>query len=229
MTATRLGLPKILAARWIARSLSQSAGMTVMAEVVPAVVPESVADRPDLEQLVLAHFQFIWRLLRRLGLPESDADDAAQQVFLIANGKLGQIRTGRERAFLYGCALHLAAKWRRQVARQRPDPSLDEAAAGHPAAAEAADDLLERARARALLDAILGELPESLRSVFVLYEIEQLSTVEIAELLHLPRGTVASRLRRAREEFEKRAHRATRNGRAWSQVQKPANEERDDV
>ena len=199
-----------------------------MAEVAPAA-PESVGDKPDLEQLVVAHFRFIWRLLRRLGLPESDADDAAQQVFLIANGKLSLIRAGRERAFLYGCALNLAAKWRRHAARQRHDAGLDEAACPATSSAETADDLLERSRARVLLDAILAELPQPLRSVFVLYELEQLSTLEIAELLHLPRGTVASRLRRAREEFEKRAQRATRKGAAWPQRQQAANEELEDV
>lgn len=199
-----------------------------MPEVAPSLESPSAGDRPDLEQLVLAHFRFIWRLLRRLGLPSSDADDAAQQVFLIASGKLTLIRAGRERAFLYGCALHLAAKWRRNAARQRQEPSLDDDCPGAAGAPEAADDLLERARARALLDSILEELPEPLRSVFVLYEIEQLSTLEIADVLGVPRGTVASRLRRARVEFEKRAQRATaRSSRA--PVQRIDSEEHEDV
>jgi RNA polymerase sigma-70 factor (ECF subfamily) len=93
---------------------------------------------------------------------------------------------------------------------------------------DTADDLVERSRARALLDSILGELPEPLRSVFVLYEIEQLSTHEIADLLGLPRGTVASRLRRARAEFEKRAQRAAARA-SRPQGQRTANQERDDV
>lgn len=199
-----------------------------MPEAAPALESQPVGDGPDLEQLVVAHFRFIWRLLRRLGLPSSDADDAAQQVFLIASGKLALIRAGRERAFLYGCALHLTAKWRRNAARQRREPSLDDDSSRGVGSPDTADDLVERSRARALLDSILGELPEPLRSVFVLYEIEQLSTHEIADLLGLPRGTVASRLRRARAEFEKRAQRAAARA-SRPQGQRTANQERDDV
>jgi RNA polymerase sigma-70 factor, ECF subfamily len=60
------------------------------------------------------------------------------------------------------------------------------------------DELVDRDRARAALDAILAAMPLELRAVFVLYELEQLTMAEIAALLELPPGTVASRLRRAR-------------------------------
>jgi RNA polymerase sigma-70 factor, ECF subfamily len=173
----------------------------------PEGAREPPAVRVDLEQLIQCHFSFIWRLLRRLGLPASDADDAAQQVFLIAASKLDRIREGRERAFLYGCALHRAAKWQRSAARQRTVSLDSEPPLECASPALSAEDLLDRAKARSVLDAILAEMPVSLRSVFVLYEIEQLSTQEIAALIGVPRGTVASRLRRAREEFEKRTRR----------------------
>jgi RNA polymerase sigma-70 factor, ECF subfamily len=177
---------------------------------VPEVAPST---RVDLEQLVQCHFSFIWRLLRRLGLPPSDADDAAQQVFLTAGTKLASIRAGSERAFLYGCALHLSARWQRVRARERRSVSLEaeNADAELPDASgmsgASAEDLLDRSRARVLLDAVLDAMEGSLRTVFVLYELEQLSTIQIAELLELPRGTVASRLRRAREDFDKRVKR----------------------
>lgn len=66
---------------------------------------------------------------------------------------------------------------------------------------------------------MLGALAPELRTVFVLFEFERLSSPEIAALLTLPLGTVASRLRRAREEFhlaatELRARRAARLWRA---------------
>lgn len=175
---------------------------------VPEAALDATSPRVDLETLIQSHFAFIWRLLRRLGLPASDADDAAQQVFLIAGAKLGSIRPGSERAFLYGCALHRASKWQRAQARQQRTLSLDaEAPIDLPCPSLSAEDLLDRAKARTVLDAVLAEMPVTLRSVFVLFELEQLSTVEIAELLGVPRGTVASRLRRAREDFEKRVRR----------------------
>jgi RNA polymerase sigma-70 factor (ECF subfamily) len=182
---------------------------------VPQAAPEVPLPRVELETLVQSHFSFIWRLLRRLGLPPSDADDAAQQVFLIAGAKLDAIRAGSERAFLYGCALHRAAKWQRVQARQRRTLSLDaEAPLDFPCPSLSADDLLDRAKARSVLDALLAEMPVSLRSVFVLFELDQLSTLEIAEILGVPRGTVASRLRRAREDFEKRVRRLEASARS---------------
>jgi RNA polymerase sigma-70 factor (ECF subfamily) len=46
-----------------------------------------------------------------------------------------------------------------------------------------------------------------LRTVFVLYEFEEMSMAEIAISLRIPQGTVASRLRRARADFRERVHR----------------------
>src|SRR5688572_2532517 len=79
------------APRTISRSLRLRAGMTLVAEVALWAGAPAATRPVELEQLIHAHFRFIWRLLRRLGLPESDADDAAQQVFLIAHGKLQRI------------------------------------------------------------------------------------------------------------------------------------------
>ena len=63
------------------------------------------------------------------------------------------------------------------------------------------DDQIDRARARAMLDEILATMPLELRSVFTLFELEQMTMIQIAGMLELPQGTVASRLRRARELF----------------------------
>ncbi len=64
------------------------------------------------------------------------------------------------------------------------------------------EDRIDQARARATVESILDAMPLELRAVFVLFELEQVTMAEIATLLDLPRGTVASRLRRAREHFE---------------------------
>ena len=44
-------------------------------------------------------------------------------------------------------------------------------------------------------------MPKDLRTVFVLFEIEELTMAEISNVVEIPTGTVASRLRRAREVF----------------------------
>ncbi|MBK7581363.1 MAG: sigma-70 family RNA polymerase sigma factor [Myxococcales bacterium] len=153
----------------------------------------------------------VWRLLRRLGVAEADVDDATQQVLLVAIERQTSIRPGRRRAFLYGTALRVA----REVARRR-QPSVDVDEHEMPdIELPHTEDLVERHRARELLDELLERMPFDLRAVFVLFEIEELSTKEIAQVLELPRGTVASRLRRAREDFTARLTRleAKRPGR----------------
>jgi RNA polymerase sigma-70 factor, ECF subfamily len=161
--------------------------------------------RGAVSELVRREFRFVWRLLRRLGLAESDADDAAQQVFLIAERRFGDIRPGRERSFLYTTALHVASKARRGVERRRED--LGPEVEPEPDQGPSLEDLVDRRRARELLDSLLDRLPLDLRAVFVLHEIDELSTAEIAEVVGVPVGTAASRLRRARELFAERVRR----------------------
>jgi RNA polymerase sigma-70 factor (ECF subfamily) len=154
-----------------------------------------------LRALVRDHVEFTWRSLRRLGLPSALADDAVQRVFLVASDKLADIKIGSERAFLFQTALRVASSEKRAFARRReilsgePGDDLHDEAPG-------ADEQLDRHRARAVLEGILQELEMDLRAVFVLFELEGLSTAEIATTLDVPMGTVSSRLRRAREEFQ---------------------------
>lgn len=159
-----------------------------------------------MAELVREHYAYIWRLLRRLGIGEGDADDAAQRVFLTAAGRLGEVEPVRERAFLYGVALNVGARTRRSLGRRREQPFESEDEQATPELN--GEQLLERRQARALLDRLLDEMPEDLRVVFVLFELEELSTKEIAELCEIPVGTAASRLRRARDDFEQRVARA---------------------
>jgi RNA polymerase sigma-70 factor (ECF subfamily) len=164
----------------------------------PAAIQRLVepAQRARLARMVARDYKLIWRLLRRLGLPASAADDGAQQVFLIAAERLADIQPDRERAFAYGCALRVAQTSRRKS--QRESPGLDGEALVAPSDPE---QQLTTERARARLDALLAQLPLELRTVFVLYELEELTTPEIASMIEVPLGTAASRLRRARERF----------------------------
>ena len=100
----------------------------------------------------------------------------------------------------------VAAEERRALRRSRE--VADEGSVG--AAADPAplpDQALEQQRNRELLDLVLDMLDADERTVFVLYELEGLSSPEISELLEIPVGTVASRLRRAREAFHAGARR----------------------
>jgi len=164
------------------------------------VAPDDGAE--PARRLIEPHFAYVWRLCRRLGLSESDADDAAQQVFITASRRASDITPGRERAFLYGVAANVVAKSRHTRARRRETSHEDVEAIE--ADLPALDELSDQRKARVLLDALLATMELELRVVFVLYEIEELTVAEIAATLGLPAGTAASRLRRAREDFSAR-------------------------
>lgn len=153
-----------------------------------------------LRALFDAHYGPIWRLLRRLGVRPERLDDAAQEVFWVAARRLGDIVPGREGSFLYGVALRVASGEGRRQAAIVPLAALEDAPPlvdGRPLP----DDELDRRRARALLDEVLEGMPQELRAVLVLAELEGLEIRAIAALQGIPAGTASSRLRRAREEF----------------------------
>jgi len=162
------------------------------------------ADDPA-SQFARQHFAFVWRVLRRLGLAPADADDAAQRVMMVATQRLDDIRPGQERAFLYRTSAFIAARERRGRQRRREKPGVELDGEAHPGGDPEA--LLVERRALERLDAVLGGMPDDLKAAFVLFEIEGLSKAEVAEALEIPAGTAASRLRRAREDFARRARR----------------------
>jgi RNA polymerase sigma-70 factor (ECF subfamily) len=168
---------------------------------------ETAIDRVGrFRAMVDGHLAFTWRALRGLGVPSVIADDAAQQVFLVALRRLDEIEPGRERSFLFGAAVGIAANARRSRARSR-EVVDDEAVARAADASPDPEDASSKKQERAILDGILAAMPVELSAVFVLFELEGLTMAEIAPLLSLAPGTVASRLRRAREDFRDRARR----------------------
>jgi RNA polymerase sigma-70 factor (ECF subfamily) len=156
-----------------------------------------VADR--LSTMFHHHYDFVWRSVRRLGVAPDAVDDAAQEVFVVASRKLDAIEAGKEKAFLFGTAVRVASDTRRAVQRRRQAPASEVVEPVD--AGPAPDELVDQKRARELLDELVEQLPEDTRPIFVLFELEGLTMAEIASCLELPAGTVASRLRRARELF----------------------------
>ena len=165
---------------------------------------------PTFEEAYEAHFDFVWRSLRRLGVREADTSDAAQDVFLVVHRRLDSFE-GRAKltTWLFRISLHVASEYRRRAHVRREvldesalelfeDPGLD-AEATH--ARNQHLRVLERA-----LDSM--SLPQ--RTVFVLFELEGLLCPEIAEILEIPLGTVYSRLRVGRMNFETAARRRAR-------------------
>lgn len=165
-----------------------------------------------LRSIAEVHYDFIWRLLRRLGVPADATDDATQEVFMVAMRRVEDIQPGAERSFLFGVAMRVASDRRRAQARRR-EVVTDSEPEGR-ASAPGPDELTDQRRAREALDELLAAMPDELRVVFVLYELEGMTTGEIASLADIPVGTAASRLRRARDEFRQlvQRFRARREG-----------------
>jgi RNA polymerase sigma-70 factor, ECF subfamily len=164
-----------------------------------AARPEVMAAGMTFEEAYRAHFAFVWRSLRRLGVREEDAPDAAQEVFIVVHRKLPEF-AGHSKltTWLYGICFRIASERRR--ARPRPQPSAQDAAAlvtppADPGAAA------ERHEGLALLERILDRMPDEQRAVFCLFELEGMTGEEIAEALEIPLGTAYSRLRLARAAF----------------------------
>jgi RNA polymerase sigma-70 factor (ECF subfamily) len=181
-------------------SVSPSVSPSVRTGGSLAEAPRSADDQARLKAMAEQCFQFIWRSLRRLGVPEPAVDDAAQRVFEVATRKLASIRPEAERAFLFNTAVRVASSMRRHTVTRRE--TSDDVLEHHADPGLRPDDATERKRQREQLDTLLDSLPMELRTVFVLFELEGLSSVEIALLLEIPTGTAASRLRRAREQFQ---------------------------
>lgn len=158
----------------------------------PALASE--ADRLRLERMFAEHHVTVWRALRRRGLGPDEAADVTQETFLIAAGRLADIQPDSERAFLMGTARRVAHTLGRKTVRWQLDEDMDRRVAS---ARDAGD---ERADLQ-LCDLALSRMNPELAEVFVLYEVEGLSSPEIAALLEIPLGSVASRLRRGREQF----------------------------
>ena len=131
-----------------------------------------VADTARLRRLVDDHYDFVWRTLRFLGVAEAAAEDGAQQVFCVVARKLADIAPGAEVSFLFATASRVASDARRAVRRrpvasegdvdllELPLPSIEE--------------LVDQRRARETLDQVLAAMPEDLRTMLVLFEIEEL-------------------------------------------------------
>ncbi len=167
----------------------------------------------DFDAVYAAQFQAVWRCLLSLGVPHAAIDDATQEVFLVVHRRLSDFE-GRSslRTWILAIAAQVARNHRRHLKRKGGGVSLAEDAleSHRPSPLETA----ERSERLAILDALLGEIGDDQREVFVLAEIEGQSAVEISEALQLSVNTVHSRLRAARKSFEKavRRYRARNRG-----------------
>jgi RNA polymerase sigma-70 factor (ECF subfamily) len=160
----------------------------------------------DFETVYQDHFDFVWRSLRRLGVPDSAIDDATQDVFVVAHRGLARFRGDSSvKTWLFAIAFRVARRHRPARGSELVDAeSLPDTSARSP------QEVTLEEEARRLLYRILEGFDEERRAVFILSELEGMSAPEIAEALGVKLNTVYSRLRLARADFsaEVRRYRA---------------------
>lgn len=154
------------------------------------------------------HADFVWRALRRHGVPERELDDARQEVFIVVFRRLSTFE-GRSsmRSWMYGIAVRVAMSMRRRAFFRREllnVPQPEEHATHDMFETYAQKQALER------LKVALSSLRHAQREVFVLYELEGMTIAETAAAMGVPENTALYRLYAARRALSSRLQRTTR-------------------
>jgi RNA polymerase sigma-70 factor (ECF subfamily) len=149
------------------------------------------------------HVDFVWRNLRRLGVPPSEVDDRTQEVFVVAHRRWDEFEDHGHgpRAWLFQIVLRVVSEARRHR-RRHPEDADGGVAEGLRSTAPSQIDDIARREAVAQLDRALATIEVGRRAVLVLHEVEEMTAPEIARAMSIPLNTVYSRLRVAREELE---------------------------
>jgi RNA polymerase sigma-70 factor (ECF subfamily) len=158
-------------------------------------------------------FDHVTKWLYALGVPSSDTEDLAQEVFLVVRRRLSTFQEGNVAAWLYRIT-DLTARdqrrraWFKNLFSRRRELELAELPHGGPTPELSYEQMESRRR----LQKLIGTMSEKLRTTFVLFEIEGYSGEEIAQIQDIPLGTVWTRLHNARNEFWKLVQREEQGG-----------------
>lgn len=156
------------------------------------LVRASTNDPEALREWVLAHHDDIFRFMKHLTRHHEAAEDLAQQTFINAYQSLKQFRNESSmRTWLHRIAFREYIAWRR---KRRLTLPLDVLSGRH-------DHRMSEIESEADLLRALHQLPAVQREVFLLFEVQQLSVDEVAEVAGLKSGTVKSHLHFARKQL----------------------------
>lgn len=177
--------------------------MTAWTPVAMARLSVASVRTPSFEAVFRQHHDFVWRTLRHYGVPDAALDDATQDVFVVVHRRLVDFDgRGSLRSWLIGISRRVASRSRsRSATRQQREAPLG------PVEPRSANDGPHtgaiRVEAVDFVSGFLDSLAPKLRVAFQLCEIEGMSAPEVADSLGISVNTVYSRLRLARERFER--------------------------
>jgi RNA polymerase sigma-70 factor (ECF subfamily) len=178
------------------------------------------------EELLSEHLDALYRTALRLcGGRTADAEDLLQDAVLRAFEAYGDLRDpAAARTWLFTILARTNLNRLRARRRRAEMPAADlresefEEALASWQSAEAPDERTDLALARERLAAALDALEEQLRAVVWLSDVEGFRQREVAEMLGIPEGTVASRLFRARRSLRAMLRPRVSNASAWGQA-----------
>jgi len=182
-------------------------GSILVTESPRSAQTEGVAVLPsrptEFDAIFVDHAAYVGLSLLRLGIPERDLEDVAQDVFVVVHRHLGDYDSARPlRPWLFGIAVRVALAYRRRAGYQREEMRGDVEAAD---LAPLPDERLETERKRRLALAALRMLTDDRRAVLVMHDIDGHGMPDIARELQIPLNTGYSRLRLARTDFARAA------------------------
>jgi RNA polymerase sigma-70 factor (ECF subfamily) len=150
-------------------------------------------------------FDRVYRLACRFGVPASEIEDVAQQVFLVAYRRIGEVKEiANLAAWLRGIAVKVIADHHRwQRVRRMKQWMVNGIYARSPAEQVTPARGAEDAQLHEQIGAVLRRMSPKLRAVLVLCDIEECSLGEVSEALRIPINTVRSRRRLARDSFRR--------------------------
>ncbi len=161
-------------------------------------------DAGRFEVLMRRHNQRLFRAARAILRDDAEAEDAVQQAYVAAYVKIDQFRgESRFSTWLTRIAVHEALRRVRKQGRLRDLALVEDAEAGSLALPpeRSPEDRAAQTELRALLEEAIDTLPEAYRVVFVMRDVEELSTRETADCLELTEEAVRVRLHRARRSL----------------------------
>src|SRR5262245_46030301 len=113
------------------------------------------APTTDLAEIFESYAPFVWRVLRRMGVAEADAEDVCQEVFLVVHRRLAEFEARSSlRTWIYSICLRCAAAYRNRAHHRREVRSTE--LVEPPVEEGQADEALELARALRKLDEVLS-------------------------------------------------------------------------
>jgi RNA polymerase sigma-70 factor (ECF subfamily) len=160
-------------------------------------------------ELYAAYAPYMLASLRRLGVSERDIEDVAHDAFVAVHRHFAEWDRSRPlKPWLFAFAVRTASDYRRRFGRTRELLTAEGALPEPPPSSPEvrADIEIDRERERDLVLQCLDTLDESKRALLILHDIDEVPIPEVARALSLPTSTAYSRLRLAREAFEKALH-----------------------